>query len=129
MHIFLILILFLTGCTTTSTDVERSLNEYALAATTGSDLQGLLVGDALASALETRALISSLGLQSFGSSRFSDTKELGNGWFRSCLDVAGTSFRDANGEPLFLERLERQKVRVEFVEGQISRLELEGEPC
>lgn len=129
MHIFLILILFLTGCTTTSTDAERSLNDYALASTTGSDLQGLLVGDALASALETRALISSLGLQSFGSSRFSDTRSLGKGWFSSCLDVAGTSFRDASGEQLFLERLERQKVRVEFVEGQISRLELEGEPC
>jgi hypothetical protein len=129
MHFLLLITLLLSGCSSQAAVVEQRLNQYAQAAANDANLEQLLAGQALQSAIETRALIDSLGLQSFGSTRFLDTKKVSGDWFTSCLDVSGTSFRDANGEQLFLERLERQVVRVQFTAGKVADLKLEEEPC
>ena len=129
MHILLLITLLLSGCTTSATSAEQSLNKYALAAANGYEFDELLVGQALESALETRELIATLGLESFGSSRFSQTKSIGQDRFSSCLDVSATSFRDANGEQLLLDRLERQLVLVKFENGRVADLQLEGVSC
>jgi hypothetical protein len=129
MHILLLITLLLSGCTTSPNSAEESLNQYALAAANGYEFDELLVGQALESALETRELIAALGLESFGASRFSQTKSLGENWFSSCLDVSATSFRDANGEQLLLDRLERQLVLAKFEKGRVADLQLEGVSC
>lgn len=129
MHILLLITLLLAGCTSPASSAEQSLNQYAQAAANGHGFDDLLVGQALESALETRELISELGLESFGTSRFFNTKHLGADRFRSCLDVSATSFRDSNGERLLLDRLERQLVLVRFENGLVADLQLEGVSC
>lgn len=121
-------VLFLTGCIGVD-PVEADLNDYASVAMQRDLLGEHLTGSALVSALETADLIESLGLKTNGISKFSKTENLGDNRYRSCLDVSETSFVDASGMPVFLDRLERQRVLVTMRQGKISELELEGEQC
>jgi hypothetical protein len=129
MRFLLLLPLVLTGCSSGQDVVEATLNDYAIAAANQSDLTRFLSGDALESAIESEQLLRELGLKSYGASTFSLTRELGGDRFESCLDVSATSFRDAAGEEVLLERKERQIVNLWIQEGKISDLRLSGEPC
>lgn len=129
MHILVLVVLLLSGCAGQQISVEKSLNDYALAAANQQDLSRYLSGAALRSAEQSQQLLRELGLRSYGSSRFSQTKAVSNTSFQSCLDVSGTSFRDLSGEQVLLERLERQLVMVEVTQGKISDLRLAGSPC
>lgn len=129
MRFLPLLLVVLTGCSQPAVEVESLLNSYAIAAANQADLSEHLAGSALIAAEQSAELITELGLRSFGSSRFSETTRLSDSRYRSCLDVSATSFRDANDQPLLLERLERQLVIISVTEGKISNLELEGTPC
>lgn len=129
MRFSLLLLLLLTGCTGSTQSAESVLNSYALAAANKADLTQYLSGAALDSAQQSQDLLAELGLVGYGSSHFSMTKPIGSNRYQSCLDVSATSFRDASGVELELDRIERQLVEVEFVAGKVSNLELLGEKC
>jgi len=129
MPIFLVLLLFLSGCSSTVQDVETKLNEYASAAALNLDLTDFLSGQALRSAEQSAHLIAELGLQGFGVSVFSKTSQLSPETFQSCLDVSGTQFRDRSGVIVALQRTERQLVEVTYQGERISALVLKGTPC
>lgn len=129
MRISIFLLLLLAGCTGPVQSAESVLNSYALAAANRADFTAYLSGAALESAQQSEDLLSELGLVSYGSSYFSMTKLIGSHRYQSCLDVSATSFRDANGLELELDRIERQLVVVDFVGDKVSNLELLGEKC
>ena len=116
------------GCSSVE-PAEKVLNDYAAVAMEHSLLQDHLTGSALISAVETADLIESLGLRASGRSHFSHTHKVGKNRYESCLDVSATRFFDASGAPVFLDRMERQRVVVTLSEGKISELELEGSKC
>lgn len=124
----LVPVILLMGCSNVE-PAETVLNEYASVAMEHSLLKDHLTGSALTSAIETADLIESLGLRPSGKSHFSNTRKVGANRYESCLDVSATKFFDASGAPVFLNRLERQRVLVTLSEGKISELELAGEPC
>lgn len=120
---------FLAGCSNSNFDAEGLLNSYAANSTKRSMLANHLTGDALLSGHQTLDLISELGLLPAGSSEFSQTEQVSNGVYLTCLDVSNTSFSDFTGAEVPLDRLERQRVRVEFSGSLIADLALLGEPC
>jgi hypothetical protein len=129
MPLVLLLVLSLTGCASQVAVLERDLNAYALSAALGSDLSEHLTGVALISAKQSARVIESAGLTSYGSAQFSETSKIAENLYQSCLDVAGTQFRNALGEAVVFERLERQLVQIRFEGGRIWSLELTGAPC
>lgn len=125
----LVALLALAGCTGQAQQAQTLLNEYAAAAASGQDLTPYLTSEALSSAQESQLLVEELGLSSFGTSRFTETKALSSGEYQSCLDVSQIRFLDANSEPFELERQARQWVFVEIRDGLISDIQLAGEVC
>ena len=129
MRYLLFLTLFLTGCSSGSDATEALLNDYSRAAALEADLTSFLAGEALESATQTNDLVAELGLTGYGVSTFSKTRQLGPALFESCLDVSATSFRNALGQPVLLDRKERQLVNVAIQDGLISEIMLVGEGC
>lgn len=121
--------LLLTSCASPELLAERSLNKYANVASDPIEVSNHLTGEALESALQTIELMAELGLSPRGQSQFSQTLITGDGLFRSCLDVSGTSFVYQDGSPVFLDRIDRQLVEVSFEDELISDLRLTGAPC
>lgn len=129
MRFLALSILLLTSCASEAAIAERKLNEYAANATEAKQLANHLTGAALESAIQTIEYLDQSGLSSKGSVRFSATTILDADQVRSCLDVSGTSFFDATGAPVIVERIPRQLVEVQFERQLISDLRLTGEPC
>jgi hypothetical protein len=129
MPVLLFIALFLSGCTSQAEAVESQLNSYALASSRGANLDSWLTGNALESSIKSSVLVQDLGLTSYGSSRFSQTRQIAKDRFESCLDVSGTQFRDSSGEVLDVARLERQIVEVSRQEDLVSEILLSGAPC
>ena len=129
MPVLLLIVLVLSGCTSQAEVVESQLNGYALASSRGEDLTSWLTGNALESSLKSSALVQELGLTGYGSSRFSETRQLAQDRFESCLDVSGTQFRDSNGENLEVARLERQLVEISLQGDLVSEILLSGAAC
>lgn len=118
----------LTGCSLDAVIAEHRLNTYAAVAQNG-ELNKVLTGSALESAIQSRELVRELGLKSVGASEFSGTWSLSEQRFVSCLDVSGTSFFSATGEPVVLDRILRQEVLVSFEGDKVSEFELTGSKC
>lgn len=129
MPYLLFIALVLSGCTSQAEVVESQLNGYALASSRGADLTFWLTGNALESSLKSSVLVQERGLTSYGSSRFSQTKQIAEDKFESCLDVSGSQFRGASGEVLKIARLERQLVEVSRQGDLVSEILLSGTPC
>jgi hypothetical protein len=129
MPALLLLLLLLTGCSSQSKVVESQLNSYAVGASRGSDLTQWLTGNALESARQSAKLVEELGLISYGSSSFSQTANIDQDLFESCLDLSGIQFRDSSGVLLVPPSPVRQRVEVSMQRDLVSNIELSGVPC
>lgn len=129
MPLLILLILSLTGCVSQVAVLEKDLNAYALSAALGADLSPHLVGAALTSARQSVELMENFGITSYGSAEFSETSMISDNLFVSCLDVSGTQFRNVLGEPVMLERIDRQLVEIQLEGGRISALTPSGASC
>lgn len=122
-------LLSLTACSSHEALVEDQLNAYAAISTDRAQLPLHLSGAALESAIESLDLLDELALVSRGASSFTDTQRLSNNRYRSCLDVSNTQFFTTSGDPVVLERTERQSVEIGLTSGLISDIELMEQPC
>ena len=108
-------------------ELTLALERYASLGSGESDFEKALTGSALVSALETQALLDSLGYRRLGRPSF-EVIELSSESSRVCMDLSGMAI--VNSEGVQVETTgERLQVSVELVDGLIANFQIGDSQC
>jgi len=104
-----------------------ALERYASLESGESDFQDVLTGSALVSALETQALLDSVGYRRLGRPS-SEILELSSELSRVCMDLSGIAIVNSEGEQVETTR-ERLQVTVNLEDGLIDTFQVGDRKC
>ena len=136
LHALLPLSLLLASCaaqesaseiTASPDELTLALERYAGLGTGESDFQEVLSGSALVSALETQALLDSVGYRRLGRPSF-EVIELSSESTRVCMDLSGIAIVNSEGEQVETTG-ERLQVTVKLEDGLIDTFQVGDSKC
>ena len=136
LHALLPLSLLLASCsaqenvgevTASPDELTLALERYASLENGESDFQEVLTGSALVSALETQALLDSVGYRRLGRPSF-EILELSTELSRVCMDLSGIAIVNSEGEQVETTR-ERLQVSVKLEDGLIDTFQVGDSKC
>ncbi len=108
-------------------ELTQALERYASLGSGDSDFEKALTGSALVSALETQALLDSLGYRRLGRPSF-EVIELSSESSRVCMDLSGMAI--VNSEGVQVETTgERLQMSVELADGLIANFQVGDSQC
>jgi len=108
-------------------ELTQALERYASLGSGESDFEKALTGSALVSALETQALLDSLGYRRLGRPSF-EVIELSSESSRVCMDLSGIAIVNSEGEQVETTG-ERLQVSVKLVDGLIANFQVGDSQC
>ena len=108
-------------------ELTLALERYASLESGESDFQETLTGSALVSALETQALLDSVGYRRLGRPSF-EILELSTELSRVCMDLSGIAIVNSEGEQVETTR-ERLQVSVKLENGLIETFQVGDSKC
>ena len=108
-------------------ELTHALERYASLESGESDFQDVLTGSALVSALETQALLDSVGYRRLGRPSF-EILEVSTELSRVCMDLSGIAIVNSEGEQVETTR-ERFQVIVKLEDGLIDTFEVGDSKC
>ena len=108
-------------------ELTLALERYASLESGESDFQETLTGSALVSALETQALLDSVGYRRLGRPSF-EILELSTELSRVCMDLSGIAIVNSEGEQVETTR-ERFQVSVKLEDGLIDTFQVGDSKC
>ena len=136
LHALLTLSLLLASCgaqvsvseiTASPDELPLALERYAVLGSGESDFQEVLTGSAQVSALETKALLDSVGYRRLGRPSF-EVIELSSQSTRVCMDLSGVAIVNSEGEQVETTG-ERLQVSVKLEDGLIDTFQVGGSQC
>jgi len=113
--------------TTSPNQLTQALERYASLGSGESDFEKALTGSALVSALETQALLDSLGYRRLGRPSF-EVIELSSESSRVCMDLSGIAIVNSEGEQVETTG-ERLQMSVELADGLIANFQVGDSQC
>jgi hypothetical protein len=113
--------------TTSPYELTQALERYASLGSGDSDFEKALTGSALVSALETQALLDSLGYRRLGRPSF-EVIEPSRESSRVCMDLSGIAIVNSEGEQVQTTG-ERLQMSVELVDGLIANFQVGDSQC
>ena len=108
-------------------ELTLAFERYASLENGESDFQEVLTGSALVSALETQALLDSVGYRRLGRPSF-EVIELSSQSTRVCMDLSGIAIVNSEGEQLETTG-ERLQVNVKLEDGLIDTFQVGDSKC
>ncbi|MGA1458136.1 MAG: hypothetical protein ACO317_03860 [Aquiluna sp.] len=108
-------------------ELTLALERYASLENGESDFQEVLTGSALVSALETQALLESVGYRRLGRPSF-EVIELSSESSRVCMDLSGIAIVNSEGERVETTG-ERLQVSVKLEDGLIDTFQVGDSKC
>ncbi|MGA1767236.1 MAG: hypothetical protein ACO4AA_01275 [Aquiluna sp.] len=108
-------------------ELTLALERYAGLGSGESDFQEVLTGSALVSALETQALLDSVGYRRLGRPSF-EVIELSSESSRVCMDLSGIAIVNSEGERVETTG-ERLQVSVKLEDGLIDTFQVGDSKC
>ena len=108
-------------------ELTLALERYASLESGESDFQETLTGSALVSALETQALLDSVGYRRLGRPSF-EILEVSTELSRVCMDLSGIAIVNSEGEQVETTR-ERFQVSVKLEDGLIDTFQVGDSKC
>ncbi|MGA1718594.1 MAG: hypothetical protein ACO38Q_07355 [Aquiluna sp.] len=108
-------------------ELTLALERYASLENGESDFQEVLTGSALVSALETQALLDSVGYRRLGRPSF-EVIELSSESSRVCMDLSGIAIVNSEGERVETTG-ERLQVSVKLEDGLIDTFQVGDSKC